>query len=113
MEALNEKMGLKLTHNDVSWCYKLQSLKEKSYYMRMRDDRVQLIQCLPESSKGLNKDFLIVSGEWYEGLHCPTVEGTLGGAFRLGEGLSFCILALRFAWFLTGACFLLCRSTRF
>ena len=84
VDALNEKMELRLTHHDVNWCYNLQHLKEKSYYMKTRDDRVRLIQCLPESSKGLNKDFLIVSGEWHEGVHCPTMEGTPGGAFRLG-----------------------------
>uniref|UniRef100_A0A7N2N1U0 Uncharacterized protein n=1 Tax=Quercus lobata TaxID=97700 RepID=A0A7N2N1U0_QUELO len=29
------------------------------------------ISCLPESNKGLDQDFLIVSGEWHDGLHCP------------------------------------------
>ena len=62
VDALNEKMGLRLTHHDVNWCYNLQHLKGKSYYMKARDDKIRLIQCLPESSKGLNKDFLIVSG---------------------------------------------------
>ena len=62
VDALNEKMGLRLTHHDVNWCYNLQHLSGKSYYMKARDDKVRLIQCLPESSKGLNKDFLIVSG---------------------------------------------------
>ena len=63
VDALNEKMGLglMLTHHDVNWCYNLQHLKGKSYYMIAMDDKVQLIQCLPESSKGLNKDFLIMS----------------------------------------------------
>ena len=63
VDALNEKMGLRLTHHDVNWCYNLQHLRGKSYYMKTRDDRVWLIQCLPKSSKGLNKDFLIISGE--------------------------------------------------
>ena len=62
VDTLNEKMGLGLTHHDVNWCYNLQHLKGKSYYMIAMDDKVRLIQCLPESSKGLNKDFLIVSG---------------------------------------------------
>ena len=82
MDALNEKIGLRLTHNDVNWCYNLQYLKGKTYYMKARDERVRLIQCLPESSKGLNKDFLIVSGAWHDGLPCPTQEGTPGGAFE-------------------------------
>ena len=54
--------------------------------MKARDDKVWLIQCLLESSKGLNKDFLIVLGGWHDGLHCPTEEGALGGVFRVGEG---------------------------
>ena len=62
VDALNEKIGLRLTHYDVNWCYNLQHLKGKSYYMKVMDDKVRLIQCLPESSKGLNKDFLIVLG---------------------------------------------------
>ena len=82
MDALNEKIGLRLTHNDVNWCYNLQYLKGKTYYMKARDERVQLIQCLPESSKGLNKYFFIVSGAWHDGLPCPTKEGTPGGAFE-------------------------------
>ena len=79
MDALNEKIGLRLTHYDINWCYNLQHLRGKSYYMKTKDDRVRLIQCLPEFSKGLNKDFLIVSREWHDGLSCPIVEGEPGG----------------------------------
>ena len=86
VDVLNEKMGLRLTHHDVNLCYNLQHLKSKSYYMKVRDDKVRLIQCLPESSKGLNKDFLIVSGGWHDGLPCPTEEGAPGEVFIVGEG---------------------------
>ena len=79
VDALNEKMRLRLTHHDVNWCYNLQNLKGKSYYMKTRDDRVRLIQCLLDSNKGLNKDFLIISEEWYDGLPCPIVEGEPSG----------------------------------
>ena len=79
VDALNEKMWLRLTHHNVNWCYNLQNLKDKSYYIKTRDNRVRLIQCLPDSNKGLNKDFLIVSREWYNGLPCPIVEGEQGG----------------------------------
>ena len=71
-------MGLRLTHHDVNWCYNLQKLKGKIYYIKTSDERVQLIQCLLDSNKGLNKDFLIVSGEWHD-VPCPMVEGELGG----------------------------------
>ena len=86
VDVLNEKMGLRLTHHDVNWYDNLQLLKDKSYYMKTRDDKVRLIQCLPKSSKGLNKDFLIVSREWHYDLHCPTKEGELGMVSRVGEG---------------------------
>ena len=86
VDALNEKMGLRLTHHNINWCYNLQHLKSKSYYMKARDDKVRLIQCLPESSKGLNKDFLIMSGGWHDSLHCLTEEWAPGGVFRVGEG---------------------------
>ena len=82
VDALNEKMGLRLTHYDINWCYNLQYLKGKTYYMKVRDDKVWLIQCLPESSKGLNKDLLIVSGALHEGLPYLVQEGTPGGAFE-------------------------------
>ena len=88
VDALNKKMGLRLTHHDINWCYNLQYLKGKTYYMKARDERVQLIQCLPESSKGLNKDFLIVSGAWHDGLPCSTKEGMPGGAFEKGRVIS-------------------------
>ena len=71
-DALNKKMGLRLTHHDVNWCYSLQYLKGKTYHMKARDDKVWLIQCFPKSSKGLNKDFLIMSGAWHDDLPCST-----------------------------------------
>ena len=30
----------------------------------------------------MDKDYLIISGEWHDGFHCPTQDGTLGGVFR-------------------------------
>ena len=50
--------------------------------MKAKDERVCLIQCLLESSKGLNKDFLIMLGAWHDDLPCLTKEGMLGGAFE-------------------------------
>ena len=29
--------------------------------------------------KGMDEGFLIVSGEWHNGLHCLTKDGILGG----------------------------------
>ena len=63
VDALNEKMGLRLTHHNVNWIYNLHHLTGQEYYLKSRYPEVRLIQCLPNSNKGLNKDFLIISGD--------------------------------------------------
>ena len=83
VDALNEKMGLGLTHHDVNWIYNLHVLTGQGYCLKSRYHEVRLIQCLPDSNKGLNKNFLIISREWHDGLSCPTREGKLGGALGL------------------------------
>ena len=73
VDTLNEKMGLNLTHHDVNWVYNLHHLKGQGYYLKTR-----------YSNKDMNKDFLIVSGEWHDGLPCPTREETPCGVLGLG-----------------------------
>ena len=79
IEALNERMNLNLTQHNVNWIYNLHNLKGQGYYLKSRQPEIRLIQCLFISNKGLNKDFLIFSGQWHDGLPCPVKEGTLGG----------------------------------
>ena len=79
VDALNEKMGLNLTHHDVNWVYDLHHLKEQGFYLKTKYLEVRLILCLPESNKGMNKDFLIISGEWHNGLPYLMREGTPSG----------------------------------
>ena len=83
VEALHEKMGLNLTHHNVNWVYNLHHLKGQGYYLKTRHPKVRLISCLPNSNKGINKDFFIILGEWYDGLSCLTREGQPGGALGL------------------------------
>ena len=84
VDALNEKMGLGLIHHDVNWIYNLHHLKGQKYYLKFRYPKVRPIQCLTDSNKGLNKDFLIVSEVQHDGIPCPTREATLGGVLGLG-----------------------------
>ena len=63
VDALNERMGLGLTHHDVNWIYNLHHLIGQGYYLKSRYPEVRLIQCLPDSNKGLKKDFLILFRE--------------------------------------------------
>ena len=91
IEALNERMNLELTHYDVNWVYNLHHLKEPGYYLKSRYPEVRLIQCLPTSNKGLKEDFLIFSGEWHDGLPCPTEEGKSSGGLILNLHTMACI----------------------
>jgi len=63
VDSLNEKMGVNLTHHDVNWAYNCQLLKSISYYLKTRFPKVRFISCLPETNKGMDQDFLIISSE--------------------------------------------------
>lgn len=76
---LNRKIGTNLTDHDVNWVYNYQKRKETGYYFKCRVLSIRLISCIPKSNKGMDEDFLILSGEWHDGLHCPTHDGELGG----------------------------------
>ena len=43
VDALNEKMGLGLTHHDVNWIYNLHHLKEQGYYLKFKYPEFRLI----------------------------------------------------------------------
>ena len=79
VDALNEQMGLGLTWHNVVHMYKCHKLADAGYYLKSRSNIIKLVSCLPKSNKGMKDDYLITSGEWHDGLHCPTWEGELGG----------------------------------
>ena len=66
VDALNEKLGIDLTPYDVNWVYSCQKGVDKGYYLKTRVPVVRLISRLLETNKGMDKDFLIVSGEWHD-----------------------------------------------
>ena len=72
-------MGLGLTWHDVVHMYKCHKLASVGYYLKSQSDIVRLISCLPKSNKGMKDDYLLVSGEWHDGLHYPTRAGDPGG----------------------------------
>ena len=85
VDVLNERMSLGLTHHDVNWIYDLHHLIGQGYYLKSRYPEVRLIKCLLDSNKGLKKDFLILSGEWHDGLLYLTREGKPGGVLSLNS----------------------------
>ena len=78
IDALNQMMGLQLTWHDVVHMYECHSLAE-GYYLKSRSPVVRMISCLPKSNKGMKDDYVIISGAWHDGHHCPTKEGEPGG----------------------------------
>ena len=60
VDAINHRMGTNLTWHDVNWVYNSQKGEKTKYYMKCRVPTVRLMSCLPDSSKGMDKDFLLV-----------------------------------------------------
>ena len=79
LDAMNEKMGINLTHHYIYWIYSCQKNNEANYYLKTRVLAVRLISCLPKMNKSMDENFLIVFGEWHDGLHCLTTDGISGG----------------------------------
>ena len=75
VDSLNERIGINLTHHNINWVYSCQRNNEAGFYLKTRVPAIRLSSCLPEMDKGMDEDFLIVSGEWHDGLHCPTKDG--------------------------------------
>ena len=63
VDMINRKIGTSLTWHDVNWVYNCQKGKETNYYIKCRAPTVRLISCMPESNKGMDEDFLIISGD--------------------------------------------------
>ena len=79
VDALNNLMGLRLTWHDVVHVYECHSLASVGYYLKSHSNVVRLISCLPESNKGLKDDYLVVSREWHNDIHCPIPVGKPSG----------------------------------
>ena len=98
VDVLNKQLGLGLTWHDVVHMYECHKLSGAGYYLKFRFEIVRLISCLPKSNKGMKDDYLIISGEWSDGFHCPTQAGDSGwvplGPIPLERDLVF--LALLF-----------------
>ena len=71
VDAFNEHFQLGLTRHDVVHLYKCHSQADRGFYLKSRSPIVRLISCLPKSNKGMKDDYLIASGAWHDGLHCP------------------------------------------
>ena len=79
VDVLNEQLGLGFIWQDMVHMYECHKLSGVRYYLKSRSEVVKLISCLPKSNKGIKDDYLIISREWSNGLHCPTRAGDPSG----------------------------------
>ena len=79
IDALNEHLQLGLIWHDVVYMYEFHSQADGGYYLKFRLAVVRLILCLPKFNKRMKDDYPIVSGPWYDDLHCPIQEREPGG----------------------------------
>ena len=79
VDALNEHLQLGLTWHDVVHMYEFHSQADGGFYLKSRSAVVRLISCLPKSNKWMKDDYLMASGPWHNGPHCPTQERETGG----------------------------------
>uniref|UniRef100_A0A2N9F8L1 Uncharacterized protein n=1 Tax=Fagus sylvatica TaxID=28930 RepID=A0A2N9F8L1_FAGSY len=74
---LNRRLGLELSTYDIVWTYILhRNSKTESYSLRPRDINYTLVNGLPDTNRGFDDDYLVVTGEWFlPGRRCPTKDG--------------------------------------
>ena len=65
VSRLNKIYGLQLNHHDINFMYSLCVNKKTNYYLKVRDMRVRLISCLPDSNRNSAKEFVRVSSNWF------------------------------------------------
>ena len=51
VSRLNQTFGLQLDYHDINHMYSLCGNKRNNYYLKVRDMRVRLISCLPDSNR--------------------------------------------------------------
>jgi hypothetical protein len=77
---LNRRLDLELSTYDIVRTYILhRNSKTESYSLRPRDINFTLVNGLPNTNRGFDDDYLMVSGEWFLlGRKCPTKDGVPG-----------------------------------
>ena len=79
ISRLNHTFDLQLDHHDINHMYSLCGNKSSNYYLKTRDNQVQLISCLPNSNRNLTGEFVRVRGNWCAGeIPCPLSRHEVG-----------------------------------
>jgi len=67
VSRLNHTFDLQLNDHDINHIYSLCGNKSTNYYLKVRDTRVRLISCLPDSNRNSIEEFVRVCGNWFAG----------------------------------------------
>ena len=79
VSRLNHIFDLQLNHHDINHMYSLCGNKSKNYYSKVRDTRVRMILCLPNSNRNLVGEFVRVRGNWFaREIPCPLSRREVG-----------------------------------
>ena len=79
INRLNQIYELQLNHYDINFMYSLCGNIKFDYYIKVRDVRVRLISCLPDSNRNSMGEFVQVSGNWLtDELPCPLSPRDVG-----------------------------------
>ena len=65
VSRLNQTFGLQLDQHDINHMYNLYENKRSNYYLKVRDMRVWLISCLPDSNRNSAKEYVRVHDKWF------------------------------------------------
>lgn len=79
VSRLNHLYSLHLDYHDINYMYSLCGNIKSAYYLKVRDVRVRLISCLPDSNRNLAREFIQVSSNWHANeLTCLTSPRDVG-----------------------------------
>ena len=79
VSRLNQTFDLQLNYHDINHMYNLCENKSTNYYLKVRDTRVQLISCLPNSNRNSAGEFVRVRGNWFASeIPCPLSQHEVG-----------------------------------
>ena len=81
VSRLNQTFGLQLDHHDINHMYSLCGKKKSNYYLKVRDMRVRLISCLPDSNRNSAGEYVWVRGNWFAGGILPSLSRHEVGLF--------------------------------
>ena len=65
VNRLNHTFSLQLDYHDINHMYSLYGNKGINYYLKVRDTRVRLISCLPDSNRNSAREFVRVRANWF------------------------------------------------